>query len=276
MVKIFERLGLSRYEASVFFALVTSGSEPLDYRDILAATEVPYGRVHSTLASLEEKGLTLNSGGRPKKYLAKPIGEIVENYFLTPMMEGLLGSPSSIDSQFRDLWVGQVTSLVPIIHMDDRAGGPSIDFASGIHDVREKEYGETQRAKHFLRLCIPNSAFLDRKRDHALRIPEGVATEILTSVPPKQFVQHLAPEERMDWHRAVARYGKLIRTTYYLLPRVTERMTIVDDRFVSIGTSVLPVTAHIYSKSICDAMIRRFEELKQKAKPVNLAEATQE
>lgn len=272
--EVFKRLGLTKYESSVLLALVANQDSSLDYKDILSVTEVPYGRVHSVLVDLEEKGMVRSLGGRPKRYVSKPIGEIIEDYIMTPVMENLLENQAEVDKQFRDVWIKQVTSLVPVIHLDDNGGEPRIEFIRGIDELRKREYDEAQRARRSLRLCLPASGFLDRKRSASILIADEVDTEILTSVQPRFFLQHMAPEERTNWHRAIAGGRDFRHTRYYILPRLNERMMIVDERFASIGTSVIPVTAHIHSRRICGSLIERFEVLKKEARRVEVREGS--
>lgn len=271
VVRIFERLGLTRYETSVLLALVLSNDYPLDYKDILCETDVPYGKVHSTLMGLERKGLITNHGGRPKRYSSKPMGEIVENYFVSPMLESLSGSKSGVDRQLADLWTRQVTTIVPIVHMDDETGEQMIEFVSGLDNLREREHREAAKAKETLRLCLPSSGFLDRRRPDALRIGDSVRTEIVTTIDPQKFVKILAPDERASWRQAFVSNGGLHRTRYYLAPQLDERMVIIDDHFAALGTSMLPVTLHIYSRKLCKSVIERFEERKKASKLVDFS-----
>ena len=272
--EVFKRLGLTKYESSVLLALVANQGSTLDYKDLLSATDVPYGRIHSILVDLEEKGMVRSMGGRPKRYISKPIGEIIEDYILTPVLENLLENQVDVDKQFRDVWIKQVSSLVPVIYLDESGGEPRIEFIRGIDELRTKEYDEAQRARKSLRLCIPTSGFLDRKRSASIRIADEVDTEIVTSVQPRFFLQHMAPEERTRWHRTIAGRGDIGHTRYYVLPRLNERMVIVDERFASIGTSVIPVTAHIHSGKICGTLVERFEMLKKEARLVEIREGS--
>ncbi len=272
--EVFKRLGLTKYESSVLLALVANPDSALDYKDLLSATDVPYGRVHSILLDLEEKGMVRGMGGRPKRYISKPIGEIIEDYILTPVLENLIENQADVDKQFRDVWIKQVSSLVPVIYLDESDGEPRIEFIKGIDELRKKEYYEVQTARKSLRLCIPTSGFLDRKRSAPILIADEVDTEIVSSVKPRFFLQHMAPDERTRWHRTAAGRGDLGRSRYYLLPRLNERMVIVDERFASIGTSVIPVTAHIHSRKMCSTLVERFEMLKKQARLVEIREGS--
>lgn len=265
MIKVFERLGLTRYESSVLLALVANSDKPQNYKEIMYATDVPYGRVHSILATLEAKRLVRNVGGRPKRYVARPIGEIIESYLLTPMMDTLTGEPGGKEVNLRDLWIGQVTSHVPIIRTGEDGKVPSIEFAEGLDDLREREHGEATAAETSIRLCLPGTAILNKRRNYPIMAKEGVSVEIVTDLPQSLFFRIVAGSERYKRSMIMQPTNGSNRTAFYVLPNLTERLLIVDNRFVSIGTSVLPVTAHIYSPSICREMIRRFDDLKRLA-----------
>ncbi len=271
---VFKRLGLTKYEISILLALIANEGSPMDYRDLLADTDVPYGRVHSVLLRLEEKGLVTGIGGRPKRYAAKPIGAMIEDYITTPVLESLIAAQNSPDNQFRDVWIKQVSSHVPVIRVDEVNGGAELEFITGVDNLRRREYDEAQKARNSLHLCLPASAFLDRRRSVPLRIGDDVRTEIITSLSPKQFLHRMPSDERARWQQTVTGNGDLMRTAYYSHPKVNERMLIVDGRFASIGTSLIPVTAHIYSKSMCKALLERFEALKQGAKKIYLGAAS--
>lgn len=268
-VEVFRRLGLSKYETSVILTMAANQERPLDYKEIMAETDVPYGKIHYTLAALERKGLISNLGGRPKRYSVKPIGEIVEDYIVLPVIDSLVGSTIGVDEQFRDVWIKQVTSNVPVVRVDED-GRQDISFISGIDELRRREYGEAQKAESSIRLSIPTTGFLDRKREVSLSIGENVSTEILTTLPPELFLHHIAPEERRMWNRTVSASGGLKRTSYYLRDTLTERMMIVDGKFASIGNSLIPVVMHIYSRKLCAELAERFEALKAGARLIRL------
>ncbi len=267
---VFRRLGLSKYETEVVLALVGGDGGPLDYKDIMAETDVPYGRIHSILVGLEEKGIVRNVGGRPKKYVAKPLGEIVEDYIMTPLLQNLSSVRRSPDRQFRDVWVRQITSLVPVIRLDEGVGQGSVEFIEGIDALRRKEFEELEKAEESIRILVPGSGFLDRARNSPVRIRESVRTDIVTSIEPRRFMEHMSAEERTTWNRTVMSCGHLLRTGYYLLPSLSERLLIVDDRFASLGTSVMPVTLHIHSRLLCSSLIGRFESIRSMAKLLDL------
>lgn len=268
VIKLFERLGLGRYESSVLLALVANGKTQQDYKEIMHSTDVPYGRVHSILAALETKGLVRNVGGRPRRYQARPIGEIIESYLLAPMMDKLSGEQGEGEVNLRDLWIGQITSHVPIIKTGEDGNPASIQFAAGLDDLRKREHDEAMAAQKSIRLCIPGTAILNRRLNYPMSAIEEVSVEIVTDLPPSLFIKIIAERDRGERRRLIKQEKDAKRTAFYSLPNLTERLLIVDDRFVSVGTSVLPVAAHIYSPSICREMTLRFNELKRLATPV--------
>lgn len=74
-VKALTDFGLSTYEARVMRALLhTRGGSP---QRISQAAGVPHSWIHSVLKSLTEKGLVDASDGRPRRYRAQPVSEVV-------------------------------------------------------------------------------------------------------------------------------------------------------------------------------------------------------
>ena len=273
-VEVFKRLGLTKYETTIILALVANQDSPMDYKGILSETRVPYGRIHTTLVSLEQKGLIECLGGRPKQYSPKPIGQMLEDYILTPVISVLADRPSAIDRHLSDLWIGQVTGKIPVVRLDDDGGSPDIDFINGVENTRKREFAETLAGKKHIRFCAPSSGFLNRRRNLLPRTGENVRIEIITSLSPKQFAAYFTSEERKYWRESLKRHKGDTRTEYYYMAHITERMLIVDDRFASLGGPAVPVRLHIYSRSICNKLIDRFEKLKADAQRIDFREGS--
>jgi sugar-specific transcriptional regulator TrmB len=76
VVESLRRLGLARYEASAYRALLDTGRASA--ASVAAAARVPPTRIHDVLKSLETKGWIVSSGGRPKSYEPRPPRETIK------------------------------------------------------------------------------------------------------------------------------------------------------------------------------------------------------
>lgn len=81
--KVFYDLGLTRYEAKVYLALLANG--PSNAYDISKASGVPQPKIYETVDRLIHKGLVNPVDSNPKKYHPLPIEDFIkmrENEFL--------------------------------------------------------------------------------------------------------------------------------------------------------------------------------------------------
>jgi len=267
--EFFEKLGMSKYQSAVLTALLLRNGSPMDYREIMNAAEVPYGRVHSTLADLEKRGLILSDNGRPKKYRCRSLGEIIENYALLPIINSTLFSPLTSDGKFRELWVNYMCNLVPVVRVEE-SGSASIEFLHGLEAIRESEFAEIEGARYNIKLMIPSSGFLDRKRPNYLRVLEEVKTEIISSLDPNDFFGRAPAEERLDLQKQIRKYGRVRNLVYYLKDDINMRMLLIDNYFATVGTPTLPVLLHIYSSDVCSKLNQLFEQNKMLATRVDI------
>ncbi|MEM3852154.1 MAG: helix-turn-helix domain-containing protein [Methanomassiliicoccales archaeon] len=260
--EIFRALGLTAYESRALLTLLVSEKE-MNYREIMNASNIPYGRIYSVLQRLYDRGCILITDANPKRYKAKPLGRLIEDSFITPTLKRLFEFEVTSDQQFRDIWISEVCSLVPVFRLNDRKC--AFELLHGLEQVRHAEYDALERARNTVRLCIPSAGFLDRNRREYIPMDGRVEVEIVTTLKPSEFTLHISHQERRLW-RQERKGGSLDRVLkYYLHPSLTERMLLVDDDFVSFGSRTLPVVAMVYSKKICKQYKAEFDELKRQA-----------
>jgi len=68
--------GLSDYQAQAYLALLASGEA--DARAIASQAKVPLGKVYAVLEQLEQKGFARKTAERPRRFLAVPMPEVVD------------------------------------------------------------------------------------------------------------------------------------------------------------------------------------------------------
>lgn len=80
-------LGLCKYERKAYLTLLKHG--PQNYKSLSDLSDVPYGRIYSTMENLAKKGWTKSLNQRPKIYYATDPEKQMKNR-LTEMKEEMV------------------------------------------------------------------------------------------------------------------------------------------------------------------------------------------
>lgn len=98
---LLEALGLTKYETSAYLALLAAGVS--DARDLSRASGVPTSKIYETMVRLEALGLVEVQASRPRKFMAREVGEGLEELKAAKRREfdGLLKSLPSLETRLR-------------------------------------------------------------------------------------------------------------------------------------------------------------------------------
>ncbi|MBX8632388.1 MAG: hypothetical protein KIY12_02140 [Thermoplasmata archaeon] len=262
------RLGLTEYESEIVQALIGRGSVPLSYREAMAITGVPYGRIYSVFDSLERKGFLENLGGRPKRYLLRPLGEVLDDYLIVPLIRDTLNAPIGRNNVFRDTWIRQICSSIPVIRVD--GGEALLDFLPDLESVRKAQLDEIMHSEREILMCFPTGNFLDRKFSSYVRMSGSVRMEIVSSIHPSELMTYTTEAERETIRAILSNKEVSSKFHFYVNDGVRDRFMVIDERFVAIGSSVSPVLVHIYSTDIALQMKERFQKIRSMSKETPL------
>ena len=266
-----DRLGLTSYEKQLVSSMVAGGRESINYREAMNISNVPYGKVHTTLNSLEEKGFLEEAGGRPKRYRLRPIGDVIEDYLVKPLLTELFGFPGDGDSTFRNIWIREVCSAIPVITVDHEQTEPPITMLSGIEEIRKAQIKELMKAKEEVLICFPRGNFLDRKFTDYLYDGNNTRLEIISAFNPIELMKHTFQSQAREIADMLSNEGVRSRIHFFINPNIVERFMVVDGAFAAIGSDISPVLAHIYSRQHCSELRNRFMELKKDSREIDLA-----
>ncbi|MCL5678404.1 MAG: hypothetical protein M1442_03960 [Candidatus Thermoplasmatota archaeon] len=266
------RLGLSGYEKKIVSAMISSGLDTFDYREAMKLGGIPYGKVYFVLNSLEKKGFLRNLGGRPKRYSLTPLGEVIDDYLITPLIRELLSGPLDSQHIFRDTWTRQVCSSIPVLRLEGY-GSPSIEMLSGLEEIRKAQIAEIMNASGEILFCFSKSNFLDRKFTSYIKMSRNVKIKLITSVPPDELLATTARSDREQMMNILSNEEFTSNIRYYHCPGLKERFMVIDGRFTAVGSDVSPVLAHIHSTAIGAQMRNRFEELRGISEELQIGKA---
>jgi hypothetical protein len=263
------RLGLTGYEKKIMSAMISSGLDSFDYREAMKLGGIPYGKVYFALNSLEKKGFLKNLGGRPRRYSVNPLGEVIDDYLIVPLIRELLSGPLEQEHVFRDTWTRQVCSAIPVLRLEGQ-GSPSIEMLSGLEEIRKAQINEIMNAGREILMCFTKSNFLDRKFTSYIRVSRNVKINLITSLLPAELLATTAVKEREQLINILSNEAFISNIHYYRCPGLKERFMVIDGRFVAIGSDVSPVLVHIHSTAIAAQMTNRFEELRRMSEEMQI------
>src|ERR1051326_259035 len=73
---LLEALGLTKYETNAYLSLLAMGIS--DARDLSRASGVPTPKIYETMVRLEALGLVEVQASRPRKFMAREVGEALD------------------------------------------------------------------------------------------------------------------------------------------------------------------------------------------------------
>ncbi len=266
---VLRRLGLKLYERQLVMSLVKQDRATVNYRDAMNMAGIPYGKVHAVLNGLEEKGFLEGDGGRPRQYKLRPIGDVIEEYIVRPLISDFYGHQNVNESTFRDIWVREICSSIPVVRVDREMFDEPITMLSGIDDIRKAQIAEITRAKEEVLMCFPRGTFLDRKFSDYVSIGMNVRLEVISSLTPAELMRHTFPSQVREVRKMLGGRLSRPRVHYFLNSNVRERFMVIDGSFATIGSDMSPVLMHLYSKEHCSVLKERFLELKKQSKEIN-------
>lgn len=139
MIDELRRLGLNRYEAAVYTALVRLGLSTST--KVSVESNVPYGRIYTVLQSLEKKGFVKIFGGRPKRFMAiEP--RIIMNKVLDEKRKALEQNKREAGKIIRELeTVAKSETESPLEAIRIIEGRKSyLNFSVKLHENAKKEW----------------------------------------------------------------------------------------------------------------------------------------
>lgn len=98
---LLEALGLTKYETNAYLSLLTMGVS--DARDLSRASGVPTSKIYETMVRLEALGLVEVQASRPRKFMAREVGEALDELKNAKRreFEGLLKSLPSLETRLK-------------------------------------------------------------------------------------------------------------------------------------------------------------------------------
>ena len=263
------RLGLTKYEKELISALVKLDYGTVNYRDAMHLAHIPYGKVHAVMNSLKEKGFLEETGGRPKEYRLRHIGDVIEDYIVKPLIFDLYGYPRD-ENTFQDIWVKEICSSIPVIRVNQDGAEEPIEMLSGLEEIRKAEIREIENAKEEVLMCFPRGYFLDRKFSDYVNTGSKVSMEVITPFTPMELMGHTFQAQSRKVRKMLNNDASKLRLHYFLNRNVKDRFIVVDGNFAAVGSELSPVLTHIYSKEHCSALKERFLEIRKYSKEINL------
>ncbi len=264
------RLGLTMYEKRLISSIVTQGYSSVNYRDAMNIAQIPYGRVHNTLNSLKSKGFLEDAGGRPRQYKLRPIGEAIEEYIVKPLISDLFGYPSNGESTFRNIWVKEICSAVPVVRVNGDGAGEPITMLTGIDEIRKAQIRELMNATEEVLMCMPRGNFLDRRFSDYIHMNSNVRMEVIAPFTPKELMGHTFQSQLREVTKMLDNDRTRPRVHYFLNRTVKDRYMIIDNNFAVIGSDVSPVLVHMYSREHCAVLKEKFMEMKKYSREISL------
>jgi sugar-specific transcriptional regulator TrmB len=98
---LLEALGLTKYETNAYLSLLVLGVS--DARDLSRASGVPTSKIYETMVRLEALGLVEVQASRPRKFMAREVGEALDELKNAKRreFEGLLRSLPALESRLK-------------------------------------------------------------------------------------------------------------------------------------------------------------------------------
>lgn len=98
---LLEALGLTKYETNAYLSLLQLGVS--DARELSRASGVPTSKIYETMVRLEALGLVEVQASRPRKFMAREVGEALDELKNAKRkeFEGLLKSLPSLESRLK-------------------------------------------------------------------------------------------------------------------------------------------------------------------------------
>lgn len=98
---LLEALGLTKYETNAYLSLLVLGVS--DARDLSRASGVPTSKIYETMVRLEALGLVEVQASRPRKFMAREVGEALDELKNAKRkeFEGLLKSLPSLETRLK-------------------------------------------------------------------------------------------------------------------------------------------------------------------------------
>jgi len=98
---LLESLGLTKYETNAYLSLLTLGVS--DARDLSRAIGVPTSKIYETMVRLEALGLVEVQHSRPRKFMAREVGEALDELKNQKRreFEGLIKSLPSLEGRLK-------------------------------------------------------------------------------------------------------------------------------------------------------------------------------
>lgn len=98
---LLEALGLTKYETNAYLSLLNLGVS--DARDLSRASGVPTSKIYETMVRLEALGLVEVQASRPRKFMAREVGEALDELKNQKRreFEGLLKSLPQLESRLK-------------------------------------------------------------------------------------------------------------------------------------------------------------------------------
>ena len=98
---LLEALGLTKYETNAYLSLLAMGIS--DARDLSRASGVPTSKIYETMVRLEALGLVEVQASRPRKFMAREVGEALDELKNAKRreFEGLLKSLPSLETRLK-------------------------------------------------------------------------------------------------------------------------------------------------------------------------------
>jgi sugar-specific transcriptional regulator TrmB len=98
---LLEALGLTKYETNAYLSLLTMGVS--DARELSRASGVPTSKIYETMVRLEALGLVEVQASRPRKFMAREVGEALDELKNAKRreFEGLLKSLPALEGRLK-------------------------------------------------------------------------------------------------------------------------------------------------------------------------------
>ncbi|MCL5788588.1 MAG: hypothetical protein M1357_02135 [Candidatus Marsarchaeota archaeon] len=140
-VRHLRSLGLSKSEAELYYACLTTGST--DAKTLSKTSGVPYGKVYSSLKKLIDKGWIIETEGYPKKFMPRPPREAIKTH------------RNYVESQLALAEKSAVEELEPLYAVKDQAERPQVWLITGFDKIVSKAEGMILGCERDIEVALP-------------------------------------------------------------------------------------------------------------------------
>jgi len=197
IIEELQRIGLSLYEAKVYFTLLIRGTATAS--EISDLSGIPYTRVYDVLNQLEEKGFVASIPGRPLKFEALDPGIALSNY-IAKLREELVSKLRELEeniARIRDLLSKYKKGFVPREKTICLRGRHVI-----LNYLKRFLTGRDNFTIYYTRKAVDYPEirdFLDLYKDHIKTLKIIDTPSILISCDEITIIYEVAGEKRYDY-----------------------------------------------------------------------------